>query len=149
MRRQKRLLLCTTNHWHYENKRGTIKKPYKNATRNAKNFFNFFQNCWVLGPFSKNLCFWKMGMAGIKWSPCLSTRPSFSVHINKEAFLKVSFKNIDWFEIWKNYFFKRERSSAHASRTYFFSFTQELWDFLSSSLISSEIRNRDNLKAHE
>ena len=26
MRRQKCLLLCTTNHWHYENKLGTIKK---------------------------------------------------------------------------------------------------------------------------
>ena len=48
-----------------------------------------------------------MGMAGIKWWPCLSTRPSFSVNINEEAFLKVSFKNIDWFQIWKNYFFQK------------------------------------------
>ena len=41
MRRQKRLLLCTPNHWHYENKQGTIKKPYKNATRNAKKILIF------------------------------------------------------------------------------------------------------------
>ena len=97
----------STNQWHYENKQGTIKKPYKNATRNAKKFFIFFKNCWLLGPFSKKPCFWKMGMAGIKWWPCLSTRPSFSVNINEEAFLKVSFKNIDWFQIWKNYFFQK------------------------------------------
>ena len=72
-------MTCTTNHWHYENKQGTIKKPYKNATRNAKFFLKFFKHCWLLGPFSKKPCFWKMGMAGIKWWPCLSTRPSFSV----------------------------------------------------------------------
>jgi len=29
------------------------------------------------------------------------------VNINEEAFLKVSFKNIDWFQIWKNYFSKK------------------------------------------
>ena len=77
---------------------GPLKSPIKMLQEMQKKI-NFFQNCWVLGPFSKNLCFWKMGMAGIKWSPCLSTRPSFSVHINKEAFLKISFKNIDWFQI--------------------------------------------------
>ena len=84
-----------------------LKSPIKNTTRNAKKNFNFFKNCWLLGPFSKKPCFWKMGMAGIKWWPCLSTRPSFSVNINEEAFLKVSFKNIDWFQIWKNYFFQK------------------------------------------
>ena len=52
-------------------------------------------------------CFRKMGMTGIKWWPCLFTRPSYSVNINEEAFLKVSFKNIDWFQIWKNYFFQK------------------------------------------
>ena len=72
-----------------------------------KKKLNFFKNCWLLGPFLKKPCFWKMGMAGIKWQPCLSTRPSFSVNINEEAFLKVSFKNIDWFQISKNYFFQR------------------------------------------
>ena len=47
---------------------------------------------------SKKTCFWKMGIAGIKWWSCLSTRPSFSVNINEEAILKVSFKNIEWFQ---------------------------------------------------
>ena len=91
-------LKCRKNHWEYENRQGTIKKPYKNATRNAKKN-NFFKNCWLLGPFSKNQCFWKMGMAGIKWWPCLCTTPSFSANSNEEAFLKISFKNIDWFQI--------------------------------------------------
>ena len=105
MRRQKHFLLFITNPWHYENKQGTIKKPYKNATRTAKNFFIFFKKCWFWGPILKNLCLRKMGVAGIKWWPCLSTIPSFLININEEAFLKVSFKNIDWFQIWKNYFF--------------------------------------------
>ena len=61
MRWQKRLLLCTTNHGHYENKRGTIKKSYKNATRNAKKEFNFpkivghwglFRKIWVFGKWA-------------------------------------------------------------------------------------------------
>ena len=73
-----------------------------------RNFFKIFsKNCLLLGSFLKNPCFWKMGIAGIKWWPCLSTIPSFSVNINEEAFLKVSLKNIDWFQIWKNYFFQK------------------------------------------
>ena len=107
MRRQKHFLLFITNPWHYENKQGTIKKPYKNATRTAKFFFIFFKKCWFWGPILKNLCLRKMGMASIKWWPCLSTIPSFLININEEAFLKVSFKNIDWFQIWKNYFFQK------------------------------------------
>ena len=107
MDRQKHFLLFITNPWHYENKQSTIKKTYKNATRTAKIFFIFFKKCWFLGPILKNLCLRKMGVAGIKWWPCLSTIPSFLININEEAFLKVSFKNIDWFQIWKNYFFQK------------------------------------------
>ena len=87
--------------------KGPLKSPIKMLQEMQKKKNNFFNNCWLLGPFSKKPCFWKMGMAGIKWWPCLSTRPSFSVNINEEAFLKVSFKNIDWFQIWKNYFFQK------------------------------------------
>ena len=40
-----------------------------------------------------------MGMAGIKLGPRPSTIPSFLVNLNEDALLKVSFKNIDWFQI--------------------------------------------------
>merc|ERR1712237_202515 len=77
----------------------TIEKPYKIATRNAKKNFEFFKICWFLGPFLKNQCFGKMGMAGIKWGQRSSTIPPFLMNLNEEALLKVSFKNIDWFQI--------------------------------------------------
>ena len=97
--RQKRFLLCINNHWKYENKQYTIEKPYKIATRNAKKNFEFFKICWFLGPFLKNQCFGKMGVAGIKWGQRSSTIPPFLLNLNEEALLKVSFKNIDWFQI--------------------------------------------------
>ena len=97
--RQKRFLLCINNHWKYENKQYTIEKPYKIATRNAKFFFDFFKICWFFGPFLKKLCFGKMGRAGIKWGQRSSTIPPFLMNLNEEALLKVSFKNIDWFQI--------------------------------------------------
>ena len=77
----------------------TIEKPYKIATRNAKKKFEFFQICWFLGPFLKNQCFGKMGVAGIKWGQRSSTIPPFLLNLNEEALLKVSLKNIDWFQI--------------------------------------------------
>ena len=40
-----------------------------------------------------------MGVAGIKWGQCSSTIPPFLMNLNEEALLKVSFKNIDWFQI--------------------------------------------------
>ena len=80
-------------------KKGPLKSPIAMLQEIQKFFFNFFKNWWILGHFWKKICFCKMGMAGIKWWPCLSTRLSFSVNINEEAFLKVSFKNIDWFQI--------------------------------------------------
>ena len=39
-----------------------------------------------------------MGVAGIKWGPYPSTIHSFSINLNEEALLKVSFKNIDKFQ---------------------------------------------------
>ena len=95
----RRFLLYINNHWKYENKQYTIEKPYKIATRNAKFFFEFFKICWFLGPFLKNQCFGKMGVAGMKQLPCPSKIASFSGNLNGEALLKVSFKNIDWFQI--------------------------------------------------
>ena len=47
----------------------------------------------------KNQCFGKMGVAGIKWGQCSSTKPPFLLNLNEEALLKLSFKNIDWFQI--------------------------------------------------
>ena len=43
-----------------------------------------------------------MGMAGIKQLPCPSKIASFSRNLNEEALLKVSFKNIDWFQKYKS-----------------------------------------------
>ena len=42
-----------------------------------------------------------MGMAGIKQLPCPSKIASFSGNLSVEALLKVSFKNIDWFQKYK------------------------------------------------
>ena len=46
-------------------------------------------------------CFWKMGVAGIKQLPRTFKIASFSGNLNGEALLKVSFKNIDWFQKYK------------------------------------------------
>ena len=40
-------------------------------------------------------------MAGIKQLPCPSKIASFSGNLNGEALLKVSFKNVDWFQKYK------------------------------------------------
>ena len=42
-----------------------------------------------------------MGAAGIKHLPHPSKIASFSGNLNGEALLKVSFKNIDWFQRYK------------------------------------------------
>ena len=52
----------------------------------------------VLRTFFEKVSFWKMGVAGIKWGPYPSTIHSFSINLNEEALLKVSFKNIDKFQ---------------------------------------------------
>ena len=39
-----------------------------------------------------------MGVAGIKQLPRPSKTASFSGNLNEEALLKVSFKNVDWFQ---------------------------------------------------
>ncbi len=43
-----------------------------------------------------------MGVAGIKQLPCPSKIASFSANPNGEALLKVSFKNIDRFQKYKD-----------------------------------------------
>ena len=93
--------LYSPNHLEYENKRYTIEKPYKIATRNAKKIWNFPKFVRFLGHFLKKQCFWKMGVAGIKQLPCPSKIASFSGNLNGEALLKVSFKNVDWFQKYK------------------------------------------------
>ena len=60
---------------------------------------DFFTIWWLLGPFLKKQCLWKMVGASIKQEPRPSTIPSFLVNLNEEALLKVSFKNIDLFQI--------------------------------------------------
>ena len=42
-----------------------------------------------------------MGVAGIKQLPHPSKIGPFSGNLNEEALLKVSFKNIDWFQKYK------------------------------------------------
>ena len=54
-----------------------------------------------LGHFLKKQCFCKIGVAGIKHLPSPSKIASFSGNLNGEALLKVSFKNIDWFQKYK------------------------------------------------
>ena len=76
-----------------------LKSPIKLPPEMQKKIFEFFKICWFLGPFLKNQCFGKMGMAGIKWGQRSSTIPPFLMNLNVEALLKVSFKNIDWFQI--------------------------------------------------
>ena len=73
-----------------------LKSPIKLPPEMQKKF-EFFKICWFLGPFLKNQCFGKMAVAGIKWGQRSSTIPPFLMHLNEEALLKVSFKNIDWF----------------------------------------------------
>ena len=63
-------------------------------------FYRAFQ--WYVVCF--NDLFWKrffgkMGMEYIKWRLYPSTIHSFSINLNEEALLKVSFKNIYWFQI--------------------------------------------------
>ena len=62
---------------------------------------NFPKFVRFLGHFLKKQCFWKMGVAGIKQLPRPSKIASFSGNLNEEALLKVSFKNIDWFQKYK------------------------------------------------
>ena len=45
--------------------------------------------------------FLENGVAAIKQLPCPSKIASFSGNLNGEALLKVSFKNIDWFQKYK------------------------------------------------
>ena len=42
-----------------------------------------------------------MGVAGIKKLPYPSIIASFSGNLNREDLMKVSFKNVDWFQKYK------------------------------------------------
>merc|ERR1712016_423032 len=66
-----------------------------------KKFPNFPKFVRYLGHLLKKQCFWKMGVAGIKQLPCPSKIASFSGNLIGEVLLKVSFKNVDWFQKYK------------------------------------------------
>ena len=66
-----------------------------------KKNLNFPKFVRFLGHFLKKQCFWKMGVAGIKQLPWASKIGSFSWKLNGAAVLKVSFKNIYWFQKYK------------------------------------------------
>ena len=66
-----------------------------------KKIWNFPKFVRFLGHFLKKQCFWKMGVAGIKQLPHPSKIASFLRNLNGEAFLKVSFQNVDWFQKYK------------------------------------------------
>ena len=78
-----------------------LKSPIKLQKEMPKKILNFPKFVTFLGHFLKKQCFCKMGMAGIKQLPCPSKMASFSGNLNGEALLKVSFKNVDWFQKYK------------------------------------------------
>ena len=98
---QTQIALYIKKYWEYKNKGWIIEKPYKVATRNAKENLNFSKFVTFLGHFLKKQCFWKMGVAGIKRLPRPSKIGSFSWKLNGEALLKVSSKNVDRFQKYK------------------------------------------------
>ena len=78
-----------------------LKSPIKLQQEMQNFFLNFPKFVRFLGHFLKKQCFWKMGVAGIKQLPRPSKIASFSWKLNGEALLKVSFKNVDWFQKYK------------------------------------------------
>ena len=78
-----------------------LKSPIKLQQEMQKKIWNFPKFVRFLGHFLKKQVFWKMGVAGIKKLPCPSKMASFSWKLNEESLLKVSFKNIDRFQIYK------------------------------------------------
>ena len=76
-----------------------------------------------------------MGVASIKQLPCPSKIVSFSGKLNEEAILKVSFKNIDWFQIWKNYFFQKGPKNKQILKflkfffAHFIAFDTRIWPY--------------------
>ena len=78
-----------------------LKSPIKLQQEILKKILNFPKFVRFLGHFLKKQYFWKMGVAGIKQLPRPSKTAPFSGKLSKEALLKVSFKNIDWFQKYK------------------------------------------------
>ena len=78
-----------------------LKSTIKLQQEMQKKILNFPKFVRFLGHFLKKQCFGKMGMAGIKQLPRPSKIASFLWTLNGEALLKVSFKNVDWFQKYK------------------------------------------------
>ena len=78
-----------------------LKTPIKLQQEMQKKISNFPKFDRFLGHFLKKQCFWKMGMVGIKQLPRPSKIASFLRNLNGEAFLKVSFQNVDSFQKYK------------------------------------------------
>ena len=75
-----------------------LKSPMKLQQEMQKKIWNLPKFVQSLGHFLKKQRFWKMGMAGIKQLLRPSQIASFLRNLNGEAFLKVSFQNVDWFQ---------------------------------------------------
>ena len=84
-----------------------LKSPIKSLPRMQKKNLKFSTFGSVLGPFLKKLCFWKMGVAGMKRGPCPLILHSFFMEPNEEALLKVSLKNFHWFQSCKTPLFQK------------------------------------------
>ena len=91
----------------YQSIQYTIEMPYKIFTKNEKKCLKFSTFVSVLGPFLKKQCFWKLGMAGLKRGPCPPSLHSFFMELNEEALLKVSLKNLYWFQSYKTLLFQK------------------------------------------
>ena len=86
------------------------------VTRNAEKNLKFSTFDKFLGPFSENLCFRKMCVAGMKRGPCPTILYSFFTKLNEEALLKVSLKNLHLFQSYP--FFKNTAFSKMALKIY-------------------------------
>ena len=78
-----------------------MKRSIKLQQDMQKKSLNFPKFVRLLGHILKKQSFWKMDVVGIKQLPCPSKIASFSENLYEEAILKVSFKNIDWFQKYK------------------------------------------------
>ena len=83
----------------------TIQKPYKWLPNMQKKKVNS-NFCHVFRDIFGKLIFRNMGMVGSKRGACPPIMYSFFMNFNEEALLKVSLKNLHWFQSYKSPLFK-------------------------------------------